>query len=68
MPPLATTEVHAEWMNAIRTWLNDPNMCNAMVDADDDGVDDRYDNCPGIYNPSQADHNHDGVGDACQLT
>jgi uncharacterized repeat protein (TIGR03806 family) len=68
MPPLATTEVHVEWMYALRTWLTDPSMCNATVDADGDGVDDRYDNCPGVYNPSQADHNHDGIGDACQLT
>src|SRR6516225_11631456 len=59
MPPLATTEVHSEWMNTLRNWINDPTMCNAMVDADNDGVDDRYDNCPGVSNPSQADHNHD---------
>ena len=32
MPPLATTEVHAEWMYALRTWLTDPNMCNAIVE------------------------------------
>ncbi len=68
MPPLVTTEVHAEWMYALRTWLSDPTMCSSTIDADGDGVDDRYDNCPGAYNPSQADHNLDGVGDACQLT
>jgi hypothetical protein len=37
-------------------------------DSDNDGVPDSTDNCPGVYNPTQADFNHDGVGDACQDT
>jgi hypothetical protein len=34
-------------------------------DADDDGYCPGCDNCPGIYNPSQQDTDHDGIGDAC---
>lgn len=30
-----------------------------------DGVCDDVDNCPLVYNPDQADCDHDGVGDAC---
>ncbi len=37
----------------------------ACADADGDLVEDRIDNCPGVYNPDQADSNGDGVGDAC---
>ena len=35
-------------------------------DRDHDGVPDGNDNCPSVPNPSQADSNHDGKGDACQ--
>jgi hypothetical protein len=35
------------------------------VDADDDGIDDAVDNCPGVSNHNQADADGDGVGDAC---
>jgi beta-glucanase (GH16 family) len=34
-------------------------------DGDGDGVADRHDNCPQDANPSQADHDGDGAGDAC---
>lgn len=34
-------------------------------DRDADGVCDRHDNCPAIYNPHQDDWEADGVGDAC---
>ena len=34
-------------------------------DADGDGVLDASDNCPLIANASQADRDHDGIGDAC---
>jgi acetyltransferase-like isoleucine patch superfamily enzyme len=35
------------------------------VDTDGDGVFDDVDNCPTIANPTQADSNNDGFGDAC---
>jgi hypothetical protein len=40
----------------------------ATGDGDGDGVPDNVDNCPSVYNPGQADFNHDGIGDACQDT
>jgi len=35
-------------------------------DADDDGTEDRCDNCPGVPNRDQKDSDHDGTGDACR--
>lgn len=35
------------------------------IDQDDDGIVDDVDNCPDVPNPSQADSNHNGIGDAC---
>jgi len=34
-------------------------------DGDDDAVRDQGDNCPVDFNPTQADSNGDGIGDAC---
>ena len=34
-------------------------------DVDKDGVDDLFDNCPGVLNPQQEDPDQDGLGDAC---
>jgi parallel beta-helix repeat protein len=42
--------------------------CEQVVsnpDVDSDGVPNVSDNCPAVYNPSQADGDGDGVGDAC---
>ena len=36
-------------------------------DSDDDGVPDGSDNCPNIWNPTQADCDENGIGDACDL-
>ncbi|MCB9690463.1 MAG: thrombospondin type 3 repeat-containing protein [Alphaproteobacteria bacterium] len=36
-----------------------------LVDADRDGLVDRYDNCPDVPNIDQADGDLDGLGDAC---
>lgn len=36
-----------------------------IVDADNDGVDDNVDNCPGVGNPDQVDADGDHMGDAC---
>src|SRR5262249_15911324 len=38
------------------------------TDGDGDGVCDSADNCPTVYNPTQADSNNDGTGDACTKT
>jgi hypothetical protein len=35
-------------------------------DADADAVPDAIDNCPGVFNPDQADADADGTGDACE--
>ncbi len=35
------------------------------IDADNDGIYNGMDNCPDDYNPTQADTDEDGVGDAC---
>jgi hypothetical protein len=37
------------------------------IDSDGDGIEDRYDNCPSVTNPDQADCDGDGVGDACEI-
>lgn len=34
-------------------------------DIDNDGVLDRFDNCPLSYNPTQLDTDRDGLGDIC---
>ena len=35
-------------------------------DADNDGIANPSDNCPGVANPDQADGDKDGLGDACE--
>jgi hypothetical protein len=37
------------------------------VDDEEDGVADDLDNCPGLFNPDQADTDEDGAGDACDI-
>jgi hypothetical protein len=39
--------------------------CQAGHDRDHDGVPDRFDNCPDVYNPDQTDTGNKGIGDAC---
>jgi len=46
-------------VNSTRTCVN--------ADTDGDGFKDSVDNCPLVYNISQADGESDGVGDACDL-
>ena len=38
-----------------------------IIDGDNDGVADDFDNCPDIPNPIQGDADGDGVGDRCDL-
>ena len=35
------------------------------VDLDNDGLPERFDNCPVDYNPGQEDFDGDGIGDSC---
>ncbi|MFH1723670.1 MAG: LamG domain-containing protein [Elusimicrobiota bacterium] len=39
--------------------------CGVPDDADEDGIPNYLDNCPGVYNDDQADADQDGMGDAC---
>ncbi len=39
--------------------------CTPGIDSDNDGIDDCTDNCPNDFNPTQADADSNGVGDAC---
>ena len=40
---------------------------NVVLDTDNDGVSDNFDNCPSIPNTDQSDSNGDGLGDLCDL-
>lgn len=46
----------AQGLKILKNWLFDP---------DGDGVLDGIDNCPDVYNWTQADSDGDGIGDAC---
>lgn len=55
--------------------LNALDIIGACDDEDEDGWCEpspeppiHCDNCPGVYNPDQADTDWDGIGDACQFT
>lgn len=43
------------------------NTNTSNPDSDGDGVPDATDNCPTIPNPRQADTNHNGIGDVCEV-
>lgn len=52
------TVVDASWTQGVH--LNEPTN-----DADEDGIPDEEDNCPGASNPDQADDDGDGWGNLC---
>lgn len=41
---------------------------HVTIDGDGDGVEDGMDNCPTTANPDQADDNHNGIGNVCEMT
>ncbi|MBI4697500.1 MAG: thrombospondin type 3 repeat-containing protein [Nitrospirae bacterium] len=49
-------------------WTDDRNGNNDIYLYAGDGVGDNSDNCPNVYNPDQADSDHDGMGDACDTS
>ncbi len=48
--------------------ISDPASCvyDSEEDSDGDGINDDEDNCPAVFNPTQADSDGDGIGDACE--
>lgn len=40
-------------------------LLSAVIDSDNDGIEDANDNCPAVANADQADFDGDGYGDAC---
>lgn len=56
------------WFGLTETELAGHASCSTDADVGDedlDGIPNGTDNCPGIYNPPQADDDGDDVGDAC---
>jgi len=54
-----------EILNGIDDNCNGVDDDGVALDTDGDGVTDDVDNCKFVRNPSQADYDHDGCGDAC---
>jgi hypothetical protein len=52
---------HSDWTDAF------PFDPTEWADTDGDGVGDNVDNCPTVSNPTQADSDHNGIGDACDV-
>jgi hypothetical protein len=48
--------------------FNGDNFIAMSDDSDGDGVGNYLDNCDFVANPDQADSNHNGIGDACEVT
>lgn len=61
---LATANVAAGGLTCIGTAPGYP-CFGVLTDTDGDGISDGSDNCPSLFNLSQADRDADGLGDAC---
>ena len=57
--------IHAIMLAAIIAIIEEALTINQ--DFDEDGFDEDDDNCPDTYNPTQADIDGDGYGDACDI-
>jgi hypothetical protein len=79
-PNIGFDPVHKEWIEPqVGTYRSERNLFAyreppppppppppvAPPDRDHDGIPDYRDNCPDVYNPDQADSDHNGIGDAC---
>ena len=63
-----SAEVKPGLGGATRRRLNAAFALEAVGDDDQDGLDNRSDNCPALANADQADADADAVGDACDAT
>lgn len=57
LPDLAILGLGPGVTDTVRVLIN--------IEADGDGYHNDADNCPTVFNPDQADADHDGLGDAC---
>lgn len=64
-----SVQVHDVWNNYSTECTGTCSLVNrpdvGLPDSDGDGIRDDADNCPTTVNPSQADGDHDLIGDAC---
>jgi len=57
----STSDYYSSTGRIVAKWAT-----NIHLDSDQDSIPNLFDNCDFVFNPSQADADNDGVGDACQ--